>query len=334
MKYKDEGMDCRKLLLCFWRKLWIVVCAAFIGACLGGGIYLFVHVVINSNREYQAESKIKLEFAPDETGEVYQAYNGYTWNDLMSTELILDTTMSYLPDTYTEEEVVAATSALILSDIRLLTIRITTDSPDKTAEILQATDQSLITMGEREKEFYSISILKETEPKLLAADPRLLQAVLIGLVLALTFTLLAMALVFVLEDKIYVPGDLECVTELPFVGFTFTEPEKAAAAAGKSKRAQELFEKLRRDLEQNRTYLSRTAGRLVTLDGKREASTAADFDSLREADGILLAVPYKEMSRTALDYQIEQLTLQECKLTGILIQDADMRFLRWYYNHL
>lgn len=334
MKYKEEGMDCRKLLLCFWQKLWIAACAALVGALLGGGIYLFVHVVINSNREYQAESKIKLDFAPDETGEAYQAYNGYTWNDLMSTDAILDTTMSCLPDTYTEEEVVAATSALILSDIRLLTIRITADSPDKTAEILQATDQSLVTMGEREKEFYSITILKETEPKLLAADPRLLQAVLIGLVLALASALLAMALVFVLEDKIYIPGDLKCVTDLPFVGFTFTEPERAAAAAGSSKRAQELFKKLQTDLKQNRAYLSRTVGRLVTIPGTRDALAETDFDSLREADGILLAVPYRQMSRTALNYQIEQFTLQECKLTGILIQDADMRFLRWYYSHL
>ena len=201
MKYGNEGIDCKKLMLCFLQKIWVVVLAAVIGAVLSGGVYLLHNVVLNSNREYRAVSKVYLDFAPDESGEIYQEYNGYTWNDLMSTELILDTTMSYLPDTYTEEEVVAATKAEILSDLRLLTITITTSDADKTAEILKATDFSLVDMGDREKEFIDIEVIKETEPELVAADERLLQAVLIGLVTALTVTVLGMAFIYVFNDK-------------------------------------------------------------------------------------------------------------------------------------
>ena len=136
MKYGNEGMDCKKFLLLFLGKIRVVILAAIIGALLGGGIYFFLHVVINNNREYQAESKLQLNFAYDESGAVYQAYNGYTWNDLMSTDLIINATLSYLPDDYTKEEVIAATSAQILSDIRWLTITITTSSAERTAEIL------------------------------------------------------------------------------------------------------------------------------------------------------------------------------------------------------
>ncbi|MCM1264449.1 MAG: hypothetical protein NC313_17190, partial [Butyrivibrio sp.] len=132
MRYANEGMDCKKLLLLFLKKIWVIVLAAALGAALGGCVYLLHRVALSSNREYQATSKLYLYFAYDETGEVYQAYNGYTWNDLMATDKILDITMSYLPDIYTREEVAAATKASILSDIRLLTIDITTHAQEKT----------------------------------------------------------------------------------------------------------------------------------------------------------------------------------------------------------
>ncbi|MBO5210021.1 MAG: hypothetical protein J6B68_11900 [Lachnospiraceae bacterium] len=317
MKYGNEGMDCKKLMLCFLQKIWVVVLAAVIGAVLGGGIYLFHNVVLNSNREYRAESKVYLDFAPDESGEIYQEYNGYTWNDLMSTELILDTTMSYLPDTYTEEEVVAATKAEILSDLRLLTITITTSDADKTAEILKATDLSLVDMGDREKEFIDIEVIKETKPELVAADERLLQAVLIGLVIALTVTILGMALIYVFNDKIYVPYDLKSVTDIPFAGYMFAplkrgkvngEKEENGLKAGDSK-LEQFVESMQKDLEQNKEYLAKE-------------------------DGVILEVPYAKMTRTKLAYDLEQHELLQKKIVGIVICDADVRFIKWYYNHL
>lgn len=355
VKYGNEGMDCKKYFLLFLQKFWIAVLAAVIGAAFGGGIYLFHHVVLNSNREYRAESKIYLDFAPDESGEIYQAYNGYTWNDLMATKPILDGTMAYLPEDYTEEEVILATRAEILSDLRLLTITVTTSSPERTTEILKATDLSLVELGKQAKEFNDIQIYRETEAELVAADPRLFQAGLVGFALALAAALLAMALCYVLDDKIYVPGDLKCVTGLPFVGFCLEEAgdgrkvsggmtneglgqgKDAGKATGKATDSREnrLLENLQRDLEKNWAYLAGKTGTLTMFAlEKNQTITAQTYEELRKADGVLLAVPYGKMDRTTLGYRIEQLTLQECKLTGILIQNADMRLLKWYYNHL
>ncbi|MCI9462507.1 MAG: hypothetical protein HFI48_01305 [Lachnospiraceae bacterium] len=364
MKYANEGMDCKKYALLLLQKLWIPVLAAFIGAVLGGGIYLFVHVVINSNRQYQAQSKLYLDFAADETGEVYQAYNGYTWNDLMATEPLLNLTMSYLPEGYTEEEVIAATTAEILSDLRLLTITIKTTDAARTAEILGATDRALVDFGQQEKEFISIEIYRETEPQVEAAGQRLLQAVMLGAFLAFAAALLGMALLYVLNDNIYVPGDLKYVTKLPFAGYCFSgrektggdgivrpDEEKRAAGADtvqemapkrpeRSKHKQSLREKLQQDTERNLAYLAKETGTLMQLelqsmqDGAPKSELKEEQDDVRKADGILLVVPYGKMDRATLNYKIEQLTLQGCRIAGILIRDADMRFMRWYYNHL
>ena len=331
MKYMDEGMDCKKILLLFLKNIWIAVLAAVFGAVIGGGIYLLHNVALSSHREYQAESELRLNFAKDETGEAYQAYNAYTWNSLMSTDLILNTTMSHLPDTYTEEEVIASTQADIPSDIRILTVTITTSNPDMTTEIMKATNLSLVELGEREKEFINIEVIKETETKLVVADSRLLQAVLTGLILALILSLIAMALAYVLDDKIYVPGDLKCVTELPFVGFHFTkntEDEKNSGIAA-------LLKKLKEDMELNRTYLIKENGVIDTLELNKASSVTEEIcNKLRKADGIILIIPYGKMDRTSLAYRIEQLALQGCKIVGITIENADMRFMKWYYNHL
>lgn len=337
MKYGNEGMDCKKYVLLFLGKAWIAALAVVLGGVLGGGIYLFSHLAINSNREYRAVSKIYLTFAPDESGEIYQAYNGYTWNDLMATEPILNTTMAYLPEDYTEEEVTAAIRAEILSDLRLLTITVTTTSPERTAEILKAADLSLVELGKRAKEFRKIEIYQETEPALVAADPRLLQAVIVGAALALTLTLLAMALRYVLDDKIYVPGDLKCITALPFAGFYFGGEAGEGKAKETIKRAGEkrLAENLQKDLEQNRAYLTEKFGTLIVYEPEKNRMAAEEsYDDLRKADGILLSVPYGKTDRTTLGYRLEQMALQECKIAGILIRDADMRLLKWYYNHL
>ncbi|MCM1146111.1 MAG: hypothetical protein NC321_11440 [Clostridium sp.] len=330
MKYGNEGMDCKKYVLLFLGKIRLVILAAAAGAALGAGIYFFWHVVINSNRQYQAESYLKLDFALDPTGAVYEAYNGYTWNDLMSTDAILNATMSYLPDDYTKEEVLAATSAQILSDIHFLTITITTSDAERTAAILKATDLSLVEMGAREKEFLSIEIEKETGPQMLAADPRLLQAAIVGFAVALAAAVFAIAILYVLNDKIYVPGDLKSVTSLPFIGFCFTDKNNT-----ESDREKKLLEQFKNDLEQNRAYITEKTGATATLElAKGVEITRQTVEDIRRADGVLLVIPYGKMDRTTCGYRIEQLTLLECKPVGFLIQDADMRFMKWYYNHL
>ena len=136
-----------------------------------------------------------------------------------------------------------------------------------------------------------------------------------------------MALFYVLDDKIYVPGDLKSVTELPFVGFCFREE-----SGGKAKR---LSDSLQADLERNRAHLADRIGTLTTFElEKHQTVTEEMYEELRKAEGILLSVPYKKMDRTTLGYRIGQFSIQECRLAGIVIRDADMRLLRWYYNHL
>ena len=315
IKYADAGMDMKKILLCFMGKIKLILLAAVAGAVLGGGIYAVSRVIPESEREYQAMAKIYLDFETDETGEVYQAYNGYTWNDLMATDPILDVTMQYLPEEYTREEVAAAVKAEILSDLRLLTITVTTHDADSCDRILQATGQSLVNRGNTAKEFKQIEVIQTTSAKLVVADARWKQALAGGAVLVTVLVLLGMLLYYILDDRIMVASDLRQVTDAAFIGYS---------GAG---------ERLEKDYEANLAYIKAQKGDIaVLLLRQKEAVAEEQWQELCAADGVVLLVSYGEVHAVYLSYVTEQLAVRECPLVGIAIGNADGSFLGRYYG--
>lgn len=315
IRYADEGMDMKKLALCFVRKIWLVLLAAVIGAAAGSVAYTVARAVPESEREYQAMSKVYLDFAADETGEVYQEYNGYTWNDLMATDPILDVTMRYLPEDYTREEVMEATKAEILSDLRLLTITVTTHNADRCDAILKATGQSLTDRGQVAKEFRQIEVIRTTEAKPVVADSRMLQAVLIGLVLTVAVMLAGMLLYYVLDDRILVAADLRQVTDVLFIGY--------AGADGR----------LGQDYADNLAYLKKKQGNVIVCSLKRQDTPQEEtWQELYGADGVVLEIPYGKIHAVYLDYIMEQFRVRECCVAGVAIGGADGKFLKRYYG--
>lgn len=332
IKYADAGMDMKKWMLLLVRKCWIALAAAVIGAALGGMIYTIVRTVPESEREYRAISKVYLDFAADETGQAYQEYNGYTWNDLMVTDPILDVTMSYLPKEYTREEVTAATEAAILSDLRLLTVTITTNQKERTDMILAATDRALEEYGSSAREFMQITTIQTTQAELVVADSRLAQAVLIGVVIALAAALLGMALYYVLDDRILVASDVKQVTDVSFIGYAFGQNEREKLSGSEKGRFLSK-QALQDDYDRAVAYLRENRGEVLEISIPQGEDASSDiFAKAREADGVILSVPYGKMHGTYLAYLIGQYQAQGCNVLGIAIENADMKFLHRYYG--
>ncbi len=208
-RYWQEGLDWKRIFLLWGKKLWLLAAAGLAGAVLGGGIYLAVCVLPAANREYETVSKVYLNFncEPEDFNEL--SYNGYTWNDLMATDPILNTTMENLPPEIGRETVIGATKAEILSDIRLLTITITADRPELAAQIMEATQASLVHLGETDELFESIEIYSTTEPEQIVWDNRTVRAMITGAVIALLTAFLAAAFYYVMDDSVYVAEDVK-----------------------------------------------------------------------------------------------------------------------------
>lgn len=314
-QYADEGMDLKKYMLCLLRRLPLLLGAAVAGALLGVAVYAIVRTVPESEREYQAFAKIQLDFAADETGEVYQAYNGYTWNDLMATDPIMNLTLANLSSDYAREEVEAALRAEILSDIRILTVTVTTNAAARTDEILGAAVQALESYGTQAKEFLSINAIQTTQARLVVADSRMAQAVLVGALLGLLLGLFGVSFYYVMDDRILVAGDVRKVTDVSFLGY----------ASG--------TETLKEDYEKNLSYLQEKWGGLFVCEIEKEKPlTQERFQKMRESGGVVLSLPFGGVHGAFVSYLIEQLKTQECRLRGVAIREADEKFLLRYYG--
>ncbi len=313
--YADEGMDIKKYMLCLLGKLPLILGAVVGGALLGVIVYTVVRTVPEAEREYSAFAKAYLDFAADETGEVYQAYNGYTWNDLMAADPIMELTLGNLPADYTREEAEAAIKAEILSDIRLLTVTVTTNRSERTDAILGAAVQALETYGGQAKEFIEIHAIQQTEAKLVVADRRTAQAAFLGAFLGLLISLLGFSLYYVMDDRVFVAGDVKKVTDVPFVGY----------ASG--------VETLKEDYEKNLAYLREKIGeiQICELDGDAFFSEE-ELRDMRKAAGVVLSLPFGKVHSAFASYVMEQLKVQDCALCGVAVRDADERFLRRYYG--
>lgn len=313
--YANEGMDIKKYMLCLLGRLPFLLGAVIGGVLLSVIVYTAVRTVPESEREYQAFAKIQLDFAADETGEAYQAYNGYTWNDLMATDPIMNLILGNLSADYDREEVAEALRAEILSDIRILTLTVTTNSPTSTDEILGAAVQALESYGVQAKEFLAINGIQTTQAKLVVADSRMVQAVLLGALLGFLISFLGLSLYYVMDDRILVAGDVRRVTEAPFLGYV----------SG--------METLQQDYERNLAYLQEKWGGLYVCEIEKEKPLDEEtFHAVRETGGVVLSLPFGGVHGTFARYLIEQLKTQECELRGIVIRGADGCFLRRYYG--
>jgi capsular polysaccharide biosynthesis protein len=335
------------------KRWWLFLAAAAAGALVGALVYTIVRTVPESEREYRAVSKVYLDFAADETGEVYQEYNGYTWNDLIVTDPILNLTMDELSADYGKEEVMAATEATILSDLRLLTVTITTHQPETTDAILEATDRALERYGESAKEFLKITTIQTTQAQLVVADSRMAQAVALGAVIALFVLLFGMLLYDTLDDRIFVASDVRKVTDVSFCGYCF---EGAGAVTGaedatkknegnKAESGQDaLRQRLQADYDSALAYLRGVHGNVAEVPVSRQGTAELenrnfgytvpldiDWTEAEKADGVILQLPYGRVQGAFLDYLLEQYRVRDCKVLGVAIADADGKFLHRYY---
>ena len=189
--WMKEGIDVNLILLLYRKKVWISLLWALAGGLLAGGLYFIVHVLYAPAREYEAVSKLYLTFAADDDGEAYQYYNGYTWNDLMKTEPILDKVMEGLPEGTDREWIKDTIAADILSDIRLLTITVRTHDGAEAGRIIRAAEDALVRFGQEMVEFEKIEVIEHGQAALVVVENETFRAVAAGLVVGFLLSLAA-----------------------------------------------------------------------------------------------------------------------------------------------
>lgn len=238
----EEMLNLRSFYIRLCKKIWIIPVAAVVGALISFIIYFLATTVFGTGTTYESEATLYIDFAYDEeTGTQVDYYNAYTWNTLIATDEIIDTTMNNLTEMgigelegsattggsidagVTRAQVIADTNADIPSDVRVMVLTITDADSNLAYAIAQATSDSLVKYGESNDAFESIKVLSCNESIAYVYTDRTLVAVIFGAVLGIITCILLMMLMSLLNDAAYVPEDIEKKYHLPVIGVLSSE---------------------------------------------------------------------------------------------------------------
>lgn len=372
MKNKNlkHGMDLKRLVLCLQGKIWLLIMLTVIGAVIGGVGYQIARAM-KMPIMYEAVSKLYISFGVDETGEVYQYYNGYTWNELLDTDPIVDCIMEFIPKGYTKEDLTEATTAEILSDIRLLTVTVRGGTEKFVREIQAAVENGLEAYGQDCEELRRIELIRTIDPERVYWDDKTVTACVIGAVIFAVVTALILAMTYVLDESVYVPSDIE--------------KKYGYKALGMMLKNQKGLQPYARELTANMNYLlgEKREFAIIDIDGhgdlrsmdlekllnagenefiggdgemggltwtlpKEETdepvqnafvATAMnegvmslnECEKIRELGGVILLIPFGADVSRKTQRIISLLKNQDCEILGMIITQAEEDFLNSYY---
>ena len=358
-EWMTEEIDRRVLYLRMRKKLLLLPLFLAAGMLICGLLYQGYRMAVKEPC-YQQVSKLYIDFAKDDKGKPADYYNGATWTDLLTAHPgIWDKAEGRLSEALPElagtegalkDFVRKTVSAEILSDVRLMTVTVTTAEPSLTGKITEIMDDALVSFGAEAKEFERISFLSADPVRQTVLDSRMRNALLLGAFLGLLSGLFILWLRAILDDGVYTPEEAQKRYGLPVLGMTFR-----ALRDGKDPGDGKFSEETRDNLALFFNGQD-AAARLVSPLGKEKAEAflaslsaqpdpalkgaAARFQAFPENDydalrggPVCLALPYGLSCAAAADHLISQLSKQGCPVRALFLQDADPAFIRRYYEY-
>lgn len=324
-----EGVDLKLVLLLLLKKIWIVVAAALAGALLCGALYGIWHSRALGRRMYEARSQYYITFEEIEDKTFFDYYyNGYTWNDLLSSDLILGYAMELLPEGYDRRYVDDCVEAEILSDVRVLTTTVKAREAAEVDLLQQAVEQAVVHYAEDGEKLARIEVIRSEEPVLEEIADHMLRAAATGAAGATLAAVLVILLVIAVQDAVYLPKELE--------------ERFGVCCAGIVSRNGEL----QRELAQNEEHLCKGCEYPVISMDEVLCADAGVWERIRNAEGnssckdggirvqggVILTVPQGKPNSKRLARALHDLKLQDCTVVYTKITDADERLVRCYYG--
>ena len=352
-EYLTEELNRKSLFLRMWKKCLLLPLFVLAGALAAFLLYTGVSRMTHT-QEYLSVSKLYIDFAKDGQGNEADYYNGATWTDLLTAhpdifeKIEASLTKSGLsaadvPEDTFAQYIKAHVKAEILSDVRLMTLTVRGPQEEIVRKTGEAVSEALVAFGDSAKEFEAITLLSSSTEGPVRLNDRSRNAILLGAFLGLVIGAFLLWLFVVLDDAVYVPEDAERKYRLPIIGVTVKDAEKDADAP--------LPQTLLREMEENLNYLfTRTEGkaavvspdgpaaaerlvRMLPAQGERFfAADAADYETLRAAGRVILAVPYGKRVAPLTDHLLSQLEKQGAPVRALFLQDANGDFLSRYYG--
>ncbi len=351
--YGKEPFDLRLTVLRMLRNLDILLVATLVGTLLFGGGYYVKNVMLRGEREYAATSTYKVEYVidPNDAGAYY--INEMSWNTFVDSKEFIDAVQLHLEELtiafdsnveYTNAELESMISATLASDLRVPATIVTTNHPDVAVMIAEAVELAMVDeFVENTKEIVSIKVIDPAlEASEVIPDVRPVRAFVLSAVLSAFFTLLILLLREIGDDSIWLPATLRKRYGLACVGTVYRKEVAANIAYlfGDKKRCAVCCV----DDEMNpNEVIEALNNATIEAEGQAKMCDITWFaaptpvlcpetgEVLRQADGVLLVVRAGSHVGKPLEYVLEYMEQQDCKITAVLLWNADEMLIDAYY---
>jgi len=350
--YGKEPFDMRLTVLRFLRNLNKILLLTLAGTLIFGGGYYVGKVVFCPAVEYSATSTYKVNYTvpPVNSNDYY--INEMTWNTLVHSEEFLRAVQFHLlasgdaivvPEEKALGEITTAglshmLSAKLPSDWNIPTVTVTSTDSGLSLHIAAAVDlamsQELVDMlGEVESVQVISPAMEASEVEL---DVRPVRAFVLSAVLSFFFASVLFLLKELGDDSIWLPATIRRRYGLRVVGtinsrevaenlnYLFREKEKIGVCSVNQDvdvaEVTRALKEIKTDCDKMQWISLPTP--LLCPEGCRK---------LREMDGILLVVAAGSHAGKPLERVKEFLEQQDCKITAVILWDADEMLIDAYY---
>lgn len=339
----QQGVDSAAMLATLITKLPVLLVLAVAGAVLGSGLHLIITFFQTMEPVYISETEYYIDFA-DGRYEAKDYYNDFTWNDVLSTDLILGKAMESLGENYDREQIGSMISADILSDVRYLTITVKGGNAELVESVKDALGTAFVEFGQCKEEFDSIEKIEDLgitqeQPQYFA-----LRAALLAACLFAAAGIFVILLKFCRGSEFYTKNDISKVFGIPVYGLTVRNRQK-------NNRSDALLEHHAARLAENMRMLTDRYPELYLLDASNGDEARAFLQDIKtcdiETDGmkpycfekdnkacaILVVIPFGKHYREKITDEINDAKLRDCTIVGAVLTDVDRRWAHIYYGN-
>ena len=308
-EYMEQSIDIKRLVLVLGKKIWLILAAVVVGAVLGGITYKVVTHITNGEPEYRASADYYISFF--ESGPDY--YNAYTWDNILRDDPIVDYALTLLPKEITKDMVKAAVSGEMLGDYRILTVHVNAETKEKADLIAKAYQESLWNFGQEMALLDKVEVWSQEEAIPFQKNTKTLNAAFLGALLTVVLTIFVLLFYYILEDAVYVERDAQRRFGLPVYGLL---------TKGNDGLQKQMF-------EDNLKFVFGDA-EVETWNAEVDPAQG-DYEHLRNVEHLLVNIPWGCNNCRQVERVLMQFKLQGVEVKGIMISDAEDKFVKAYY---
>lgn len=333
-----EPFDLRMTVLRMLRRLPMILTIIVVGMiCFGGG-YLVKTYMLQPDPGYSASAVFFTEYSDPDWFVKGIYINDYSWNIWLESDELIGYVNKYLPAPYAKEELANMLEAKIYSDLRVMEIFATTDDPSKADAVIEAVKKAITI--DFPAGVSAVDEVRVTDTKAgarVVRDIRPVRAFVLGAVLSTFLAIIVFLLVELSEDSIWLPATLGARYGLkqPGVPGTDTFAENIRYFFEGKKQIALCPVETEVDPMEVAKYFQQQD--LIADDQEFLALPSPVLSpevvkTLRDADGIMLICRAGSGDARNLEFLLDFLEQQDCKVTAAILWEPDMWLLKNYYR--